>query len=187
MADENRGLDHLEIWQVALNFSVAVLRNIIPLLPIEEKWALAAQLRRSVQSVPANIAEGYGRYYFTENVRFCYIARGSLEETYSHLVLANKLGYVPEPQLHSCISEIIRLRKLLNGYIAFLKRSKRGENEPGAQSLVREARMSYEWIVSITENSNGGGKPETESTDNESTNNELTNTDQIPEYESKQD
>jgi four helix bundle protein len=182
MTDDNRGLDHLEIWQVALNFSVTVLRNIIPLLPIEEKWALASQLRRSAQSIPANIAEGYGRYYFTENVRFCYIARGSLEETYSHLVLANRLGYVPEPQLHSCISEIIRLRKLLNGYIAFLKRSKRGENEPGAQSVVREARMSYDWNDPITEDYTGGGEPLFDLTNNESTNTENT-----PEHEGKQD
>jgi len=47
-----------------------------------------------VQSIPANIAEGYGRYYYQDNVRFCYIARGSLEETLSHLVLAHELNYI---------------------------------------------------------------------------------------------
>ena len=54
------------------------------------------QLRRSSQSIPANIAEGHGRFYFQDNVRFCYIARGSLEETLSHIVYAYKVDYISE-------------------------------------------------------------------------------------------
>jgi four helix bundle protein len=93
--------------------------------------------------VPANIAEGYGRFYYQENVRFCYIARGSLEETFSHLVLAKRLDYLPESKFNEINTEIQELRRMLNGYIAFLKRSKRGANEPGANRSVREAPIPY--------------------------------------------
>lgn len=172
MTDEFRGLDHLEIWKAAVNFAVNVQRNIVPLLPNEEKWALTAQLRRSVQSIPANIAEGYGRYYFTENIRFCYIARGSLEETYSHLVMANRLGYLTDFQLDAIASEVVRLRQLLHGYIAFLKRSKRGENEPGAQPQIRDVRTPYNWNGSMPDDSLGDVEFDFESTNHESTNHE---------------
>lgn len=145
MEEGRTGLDSLEIWQVAVRFTVDVCRIILPLLPPEEKWGMATQLRRSVQSIPANIAEGYGRFYFTETIRFCYIARGSLEETYSHLTLAVKLGYLTEKDVKSIFGEIVRMRQMINGYIAFLKRSKRGEKEPGALPQARE--MPGEYLI----------------------------------------
>ena len=89
-----QGLERLEVWRKAKEFALAVYREVLPQFPVEEKWALNQQIRRSVQSIPANIAEGYGRYYYQDNVRFCYIARGSLEETLSHLVLAHELNYI---------------------------------------------------------------------------------------------
>ena len=86
MADRKVGLDTLQAWQKAREFVVFVHQQIVPVLPDDEKWDLTQQIRRSSKSVMANIAEGYGRYYYQEVIRFCYIARGSLEETYSHLV-----------------------------------------------------------------------------------------------------
>lgn len=77
------GLEKLDVWCKARDFAVRVHKELLPLLPAEEKWALSQQIRRSSQSTPANIAEGHGRFYFQDNVRFCYIARGSLEETLS--------------------------------------------------------------------------------------------------------
>ncbi len=142
MADD-KGLETLQIWQRALEFATKVCREITPSFPKEEKWALTNQTRRSAQSGPANIAEGYGRYYYQDNVRFCYIARGSLEETFSHLVLAKNLGYLSDQVFNNINTEIQELRRMLNGYIAFLKRSKRGENEPGANRSVREAEVPY--------------------------------------------
>ncbi len=76
---EEKGLETLQVWQKAVTFAIKVQREILPLFPPEEKWAMAQQLRRSVQSIPGNIAEGYGRYYYQESIQFCYIARGSLE------------------------------------------------------------------------------------------------------------
>jgi four helix bundle protein len=138
-----RGLHSLQVWNRALNLAVAITNQVLPLLPAEEKWSLAFQLRRSTQSIPANIAEGYGRYYYQEGIRFCYIARGSLEETYSHLTLAHQLGYI-SADLHSSLSEEIQdVQRMLNGYISFLKRSKRGDKEPGASFFTEEDHTSH--------------------------------------------
>ncbi len=139
MAGKDTGIESLQIWQRTVDYCVHICKVVLPEFPVEEKYALTSQLRRSVQSVPANIAEGYGRFYFQEGVRFCYIARGSLEETFCHLTLANKLGYITTEQYQQLSGEIEELRRMLNGYIAFLKRSKRGENEPGAKSQIGEA------------------------------------------------
>ncbi len=138
-----KGLETLQIWQRSLEFARLVCKEILPLLPFHEKRALAEQLRRSVQSIPANIAEGYGRYYFQESVRFCYIARGSLEETFSHLALAHELAYLPDETYKNLTAEIQELRGMLNGYIAYLKESKRGLSEPGSAVYVRESSFPY--------------------------------------------
>ena len=92
-----QGLQRLEVWRRSKDFALRIYREVLPLLPPEEKWALNQQLRRSSVSISANIAEGYGRYYYQDNVRFCYNARGSLEETLSQIVLCHEMGYMPAP------------------------------------------------------------------------------------------
>jgi four helix bundle protein len=139
-----KGLDSLEVWQVAKTLAVFVCSDVLPKLPPEEKWSLTTQMRRSVQSIPANIAEGFGRYYYQEGVRFCYIARGSLEETYSQLCIARDLGYIDDELFAQVVEEVNKLRRLLNGYIAFLKRSKRGGDEQGAHLSARELEIDYD-------------------------------------------
>lgn len=143
MTGKDTGLGTLLVWKKAIDFSVGVCQQVLPLLPKEEKWALGSQLRRSTQSIPANIAEGYGRFYYQEGIRFCYIARGSLEETFSHLTLANKLGYLSNDQFSKNSEEIEELRKMINGYIGFLKRSKRGASEPGTTKNFRDEITKY--------------------------------------------
>ena len=137
------GLQKLDVWCKARDFALVIYRQVLPLLPPEEKWGLAQQIRRSAQSIPANIAEGYGRYYYQDNVRFCYIARGSLEETLSHIVLANKLAFIPDGIYQKLGEEGKELTRLINGYIAYLKRSKQGANEPGANYVIREQGEIY--------------------------------------------
>lgn len=137
------GLEKLDVWCKARDFAVRVHKEVLPLLPAEEKWVLNQQLRRSSQSIPANIAEGHGRFYFQDNVRFCYIARGSLEETLSHIVHAQKVGYISESLYASFASDGENLNRLINGYIGFLKKSKQGANEPGANYSVREIPPDY--------------------------------------------
>jgi four helix bundle protein len=137
------GLEKLDVWCKGRDFAVRLHKELIPILPPEEKWSLAQQLRRSSQSIPANIAEGHGRFYFQDNVRFCYIARGSLEETISHIVFARKVDYISETLYQSIIADGESLNRLINGYIAFLKKSKQGANEPGAHYTARELPADY--------------------------------------------
>jgi four helix bundle protein len=124
MGEKNQGLETLEIWQRAVDYAVEICQNVIPLLPQEEKWALASQLRRSVQSIPANIAEGYGRYQFQERIHFYYIARGSMAETKTHLVLAFRLGYLKNEIYQKSLDELTDLGKMTNGYNAHLRKQK---------------------------------------------------------------
>ena len=140
------GLERLDVWRKAQEYAVVIYRQVLPILPSEEKWAMAQQLRRAAQSIPANIAEGYGRYYYQENIRFCYIARDSLEETISFLSLANELGYLPKELFEEIIQLSDDLTRLINGYISYLKKSKHGEREPGSPSTLREPLGKYEVV-----------------------------------------
>jgi len=144
-----KSLETLETWRKSKDFSLRVYREVLPLLPHEEKWNLNQQLRRSSLSIPANIAEGYGCFYYQDNIRFCYIARGSLEETLGHLVIAHEMNFIPNPLLVSLEQDGEKLTQLINGYIGYLKRSKQGQNEPGANHSVREDSLIYE--IDVTE------------------------------------
>jgi len=138
-----KSIESLETWRKAQEYALRIYRELIPLLPLEEKWGLCQQLRRSSTSIPANIAEGHGRYYYQDNVRFCYNARGSLEETLSHISFCYQINYIPEALYKELEQDGEKLSQLLNGYIAYLKRSKQGASEPGSNSAVRELQAPY--------------------------------------------
>lgn len=138
-----QGLKRLKAWVKAKVFALKIYEQILSLLPPEEKWNLNQQLRRSSLSISANIAEGYGRFYYQDNVRFCYLARGSLEETLSHLVFAFETKYIPGTLYKEFESEREEIDKMLNGYIAFLKKCKQGANEPGGNYSIQQDSMSY--------------------------------------------
>ena len=137
------GLKRLKIWVRSKDFAINIYRRVLLLLPAEEKWNLNQQLRRSSLSISANIPEGYGRFYYQENVRFCYVARGSLEETLSHLTFALEMNYISSELYSEFETEGEEIDKMLNGYIGFLKKSKQGANEPGANYQTREETIPY--------------------------------------------
>jgi four helix bundle protein len=58
------GLNRLKVWVRAKDFGLSIHQRVLPLLPAEEKWNLNQQLRRASLSISANIAEGYGRFYY---------------------------------------------------------------------------------------------------------------------------
>ncbi len=141
-----QSLKRLQVWVRAKDFSIKIYKQVLPLLPPEEKWNLNQQLRRSSLSVSANIAEGYGRFYYQDNVRFCYNARGSLEETLSHLIFAFEIDFIPDALYKELENEGEEIDKMLNGYIGYLKNSKQGLNEPGANHSIREETELYDTV-----------------------------------------
>ena len=136
-------LDKLEVWVRAKDFALVVYNEVVPHLPADEKWNLTQQLKRAAQSIPANIAEGHGRYHFLDNVRFCYMARGSLVEVQSHIALAHDLGYLSDKIYGRMTIHAESIGKQLNNYIAYLKRSKQGEKEMPAGYTIREESVPY--------------------------------------------
>ena len=132
------GLNRLKVYQHAQALAGFVYQQIIPALPAEEKYGLTSQIRRAAASIPANIAEGYGRYYYQESIRYCYIARGSLMELSSHIELAFNQDYISSQNQSLLQEQLVVLLKLIHGYINYLKESKRGWNEPGSQSISED-------------------------------------------------
>jgi four helix bundle protein len=129
------GLNRLEVFRLAQELANYVYQNVLNKLPAEEKFGLSSQIRRATASIPANIAEGYGRYYYQETIRFCYLARGSLMELSSHIELACSQGYLPVDMKSHVDELMLQSLRLIHGYIKYLKQSKRGWNEPGSNQV----------------------------------------------------
>ena len=138
-----QSFETLKVWQKSHQLMLDVHHKLLPALPKEEKYGLADQLRRSTKSVGANIAEGAGRFYFMDNVRFCYMARGSLDETLNHLLASKDLGFCNEKLYEDLRQQIEEIRRLLNGYISWLKSKRIGLNEPGATLVIHELPAEY--------------------------------------------
>lgn len=82
---------------------------------------IGIQLVKSADSFSANIAEGFGRYHYKENLNFCYFARGSVEETKDWLRKAFKRNLIPENYSEKTSKEITIIAKKLNNYINSIK------------------------------------------------------------------
>ena len=83
--------------------------------PKEEIFGLTSQLRRAVVSVTSNIAEGFSRSSLKEKMQFYFIAKGSLTETQSQLLIARDVGYLEEGPFKELSDQVIRVGKILTG------------------------------------------------------------------------
>jgi four helix bundle protein len=125
MADAIKSFEDLEVWRAVRELK-SFLRELIKKFPDSEKYRLVDQIIRAKRSVTANIAEGFGRYYFQENIQFCRTARGSLSELLDHMITSFDNLYISEGEYSDARSRIINCMKLLNGYIRSLKKTKKG-------------------------------------------------------------
>ena len=111
----------LEVWQRGVDLAVQVYQ-ITRTFPAEEKFGLISQIQRAAVSITANIAEGWGRGSTKEYIQFLRIARASLMELETHLILASRLGYVRGDQLQPFQQEVETLGKRINSLIQSLLR-----------------------------------------------------------------
>ncbi len=118
-------LDDFELYKQAREFRQSIY-GIIKTLPSEEKYALGAQMRRAAVSVSNNIAEGHGRWYYQENIRFCRISRGSIGEIIDDLNACLDESYAQPFVIEPLKEEAYKLIARINSYIAYLRRTKQG-------------------------------------------------------------
>ena len=115
--------EELKCWQACRTLRLFVKQEILPLLPKDERYRLIDQIIRSARSSTANIAEGYGRFHYLDNAKFCSNARGSCWETLDHLITANDESYSNNSTLQAGREKDGEAVKILNGYISYLKKS----------------------------------------------------------------
>jgi four helix bundle protein len=120
-----QSFEELECWKQARVLRNYIKNEIIELLPAAEKFELVSQIRRSSRSIGNNISEGFGRYHFQENIQFCRIARGSLNETLDHGIIAFDEGYISEEKLKELREIHDKTLRILNGYIKYLQNCKK--------------------------------------------------------------
>ncbi|MFA7172316.1 MAG: four helix bundle protein [Kiritimatiellia bacterium] len=102
----------LIVWQEAMNLVEMTYRE-TKKFPREEMLGLTNQARRAAVSIPANIAEGYGRQHRKEYLHFLSIASGSLTELETHMLIAQRVKYLDAQTMQTLQAQINSTGKLL--------------------------------------------------------------------------
>ncbi|NJM66372.1 MAG: four helix bundle protein [Acaryochloris sp. RU_4_1] len=106
----------LRVWQEAMTLAERCYQ-VTKEFPKEEMYGMTSQVRRAAVSVPANIAEGYGRENRGEYIRFLKIAQGSLKELETHLLLATRVSLVTSTNSSPLLQQCQTVGKMLRSLI----------------------------------------------------------------------
>lgn len=107
----------LIVWQKSMALVKSVYSVVRSHFPNNEEYALSSQIRRSCISIPSNIAEGFGRNSTKDYVRFLQIARGSLFELQTQVLISFDLGYIDNEQQNEILQSTNEIEKMLNSLI----------------------------------------------------------------------
>ena len=108
--------EDLEIYQISVEIAIEVYR-LTKKFPKEETYGITDQLKRAVTSIGANIAEGFGRFYFKDKLVFFYHSRGSLFEVKHFLEISIRMEYITEEEKNNLFSKLNNLTVKLNNFI----------------------------------------------------------------------
>jgi four helix bundle protein len=108
-----RSYKDLEIWKFGIGLAIDIFAKAAS-FPVSEKYGLTSQIRRAASSFPANIAEGYGRESGKNYIQFLKIARGSLYELETFLIIAGKMNYFSDEQTMDFQVKAEELSKMIN-------------------------------------------------------------------------
>jgi four helix bundle protein len=115
-------LEKLEVYQLSETFS-DIIWDIVMGWDNFIKDTIGKQIARSADSIAANIAEGYGRYYYKESKQFFFYSRGSLQETKSWLSKCKRRKIIEQTRAEELLNEAEKILAKLNGYIKFIAAS----------------------------------------------------------------
>jgi len=112
MNANGQSVQRFKVWQESVELVVQCYR-LSAGFPADERFGLVSQVRRAATSVPANIAEGFGRWNSREFAHFLAIASGSLRELQTHLIVATRLGYLASNSAQPAFGAIDQISKML--------------------------------------------------------------------------
>jgi len=111
----------LKVWEKAYQLCLKIY-GLVKNFPVEERYGLSLQLRRSALSIPSNIAEGYGRKTRGEYIHYLYIAYGSWCELETQLLLAVDLGYIKKKEGEEILESGKEVERMLKALINSLEK-----------------------------------------------------------------
>jgi four helix bundle protein len=111
----------LLVWKAGIDLALACYAA-TKAFPNAETFGFTSQIRRAATSIPANIAEGYGREHRGSFVQFLRIAQGSLKELETHLILCERLGYLGAKDAVALLGQTDELGRMLHAMIRSLQR-----------------------------------------------------------------
>ncbi len=134
LAGEVESFEDLLAWKLAFDLAARIYK-VTERFPAAERFGLTSQLCRAASSIPANIAEGFGRHTPKDYLRFLIFARGSIAETQSHLRLADTVGLLNNTDLDNLCHLCLQARKTLQGLIRYIRQRAEasGVAEPSAE------------------------------------------------------
>jgi four helix bundle protein len=129
--------EDMEVYKSAREFRKAMYA-VTRRLPSFEKYELASQIRRASVSLTNNIAEGHGRWHFLDHIKFLLQGRGSLEELLDDLNVCEDEKYLPIPDVMGLKESGYHVRKLINGYLRYLR-----DRKTGSSFMLHEDSIPY--------------------------------------------
>ena len=113
---EIKTFEDLDVWQKGKLLTLKIY-EISSHFPKDEVFGISSQVKRAALSVPANIAEGFGRFHYLDKAKFYLNARGSLYELKSHLLIARELGFIRDGAADDSFELIDHLSLKINNLI----------------------------------------------------------------------
>ncbi len=143
MGGKIKKLEDLIAWQEAKRLAVVVYQ-LTSTGVWSKDFSLCNQMRRCAVSVPSNIAEGYGRGGNKEFVHFLSIAKGSLYELKTQLIISKEIGYCSSDNFDSTIQHANTVAKIITGLVNYLKESEFKGNKFAEPEVEYNATSNFE-------------------------------------------
>ena len=124
-----RTFEDLDCWKACRELRQFVVKEILPVSPRDERYRLGDQILRAARSSTANLAEGYGRFHFMDNAKFCSNSRGSCWEVLDHLITAHDEDMISMELFQKGRELVNHAVKLINGYMRYLKKAAKGPTD----------------------------------------------------------